>query len=125
MSEAEYTSVVNDMKLLDGTIFGLPIVFDTSDESIAVGDKLLLTYNGQNIGTLAVSEIFTPNKPAECIGCYGTSSLEHPAVQMVAMERGKYYLAGKVRPLRGREYPGLRLPGAAAVTASMRGAEAG
>lgn len=99
MSEAEYNSVVNDMKLLDGTIFGLPIVFDTADESIAAGDKLLLTYNGQNIGTLAVEEVFAPNKPVECINCYGTSSLEHPAVQMVAMERGKYYVAGKVEGL--------------------------
>lgn len=99
MSEEEYNSVVKDMKLLDGTIFGLPIVFDTADEGIAAGDKLLLTYKGQNIGTLAVDGVYTPDKPVECVNCYGTASLEHPAVQMVAMERGKYYVSGKVEGL--------------------------
>lgn len=98
MSEEEYNSVVKDMKLLDGTIFGLPIVFDTADEGITAGDKLLLTYKGQNIGTLAVDGVYTPDKPVECVNCYGTASLEHPAVQMVAMERGKYYVSGKVPP---------------------------
>jgi hypothetical protein len=28
---------------------------------------------------------------------YGVTTLEHPAVQMVAMERGRYYLGGKVQ----------------------------
>lgn len=86
------------MHLADSTMFGLPIVFDTADDSVIVGDKLLLTYNGQNIGTLTVDEKWVPNKPLECLKCYGTTSLEHPAVQMVAMERGKYYLGGRVRP---------------------------
>ncbi len=57
-----------------------------------VGDKVLLTYQGQNIGTVTIDSKWTPNKPLECLKCYGTSSLEHPAVQMVAMERGKYYI---------------------------------
>ena len=96
MSEAEYTSVVENMALPDGTTFGLPIVFDAADDSIVAGDKLLLTYKGQNIGTLAVEEKFTPNKAVECMKCYGTAAIDHPAVQMVAMERGKYYLSGKV-----------------------------
>lgn len=96
MSEAEYTSVVENMALPDGTTFGLPIVFDTADDSIVTGDKLLLTYKGQNIGTLAVDEKYTPNKAVECMKCYGTASIDHPAVQMVAMERGKFYLSGKV-----------------------------
>lgn len=28
--------------------------------------------------------------------CYGSTSLEHPAVSMVATERGPLYLGGKV-----------------------------
>lgn len=90
--------MVENMAMPDGTTFGLPIVFDTSDDSIAAGDKLLLTYNGQKIGALTVTEKYTPNKAVECMKCYGTASIDHPAVQMVAMERGKYYLAGTVRP---------------------------
>ena len=35
---------------------------------------------------------WAPNKPVEALHCYGTTSLEHPAVQMIAMERGKFYM---------------------------------
>ena len=28
----------------DGALFGLPVVMDTRDDSVAVGDKILLTY---------------------------------------------------------------------------------
>lgn len=53
---------------------------------------MLLTYQGQNIATLTVDSKWMPNKPVEALKCYGTSSIEHPAVQMISMERGKYYI---------------------------------
>ena len=31
--------------------------------------------------------------------CYGSSSLEHPGVQMISMERGRYYLGGRIHGL--------------------------
>ena len=43
---------------------------------------------------------WTPNKPLEAQKCYGTTSIEHPAVQMITMERGKYYMG----ELGGRRY---------------------
>lgn len=54
-----------------------------------VGDKVLLQYQGADIATVEITSKWVPNKPLECLKCYGTSSLEHPAVQMVAMERGR------------------------------------
>jgi len=95
-TEAEYLSIVNTMALPDGTVFGLPIVMDTSDESISIGDRLLLTYKEKQIAVMDVKEKFKPNKPLEAKLCYGTSSIEHPGVQMICMERGKYYLSGPV-----------------------------
>ena len=54
-----------------------------------------------------LSPRYTPDKPLECLKCYGTSSLEHPGTQMVAMERGKYYLGGALAGLAKpvREFP--------------------
>lgn len=43
-------------------LLGIPIVFDTDREDIQVGDKLLITYKGQNIGTLAVDCKWIPDK---------------------------------------------------------------
>ena len=99
MDEAAYTSVVNDMRLPNGLLFGLPVVLDTDSEDIQPGDKILLTYQGQKIATFDPSSKWRPNKPLEAKQCYRTTSLEHPAVSMVSGERGKYYMGGKVQGL--------------------------
>ncbi|CAG9465909.1 unnamed protein product [Pedinophyceae sp. YPF-701] len=102
MSEEDYKSVVENMRLADGKLFGLPVVMDTSDDSIAVGDKVLLTYKGQDIAVMTVGSKWSPDKVLEAKNCYGTTSLEHPAVRMISMERGKYYMGG---PVVGLEMP--------------------
>ncbi|GAB4819847.1 hypothetical protein N2152v2_006893 [Parachlorella kessleri] len=100
MGEEEYRSVVDLMHLPDGTIFGLPVVLDTEREDLAVGDRVLLTYKGEDLAVFTVGSKWVPNKPLEAQKCYGTTSIEHPAVQMISMERGKYYMGGKVEGLR-------------------------
>jgi len=99
MNEEDYQSVVEKAKTTNGTIFGLPIVMDTDSEEIVVGTKILMKYEGKDIAVMTVDSKWTPNKPLECMKCYGTSKLEHPAVQMVSMERGKYYIGGKIEGL--------------------------
>lgn len=58
--------------------------------------QVLLTYKGQDLAVLEVESKWVPNKTLETKLCYGTTSLEHPGTLMVATERGKYYLGGKV-----------------------------
>ena len=48
---------------------------------------------------MTVESKWSPDKPLECIKCYGTATIEHPGVRMVAMERGKYYIGGSVQGL--------------------------
>jgi sulfate adenylyltransferase len=55
MGEADYKSVVTDLKLTNGLIFGLPVVFDTNDARVVPGKKVLLSYKGTNIATLDVA----------------------------------------------------------------------
>jgi sulfate adenylyltransferase len=69
---------------------------DTSDASIREGDRVLLTYKGQRLAALDVESRWLPNKALEARHCYGTASLEHPAVAMVAGERGRWYLGGRL-----------------------------
>jgi len=107
LNDKEYTNVVETMKLSDGNILGLPIVMDTNDESIAVGDKLLLQFDGTPMAVMTVDSKWLPDKPLECLKCYGTASIEHPGVRMVAMERGKYYIGG---PLQGLGVPTREFP---------------
>ncbi|KAJ8600460.1 hypothetical protein CTAYLR_001458 [Chrysophaeum taylorii] len=107
MDEESYKSVVESMRLPDGLLFSLPVVMDTDDESIGVGAKILLKQGDLPIATMEVSSKYEPDKPLECKQLYGTASLEHPGTQMVAWERGKYYLGGKLVGLNKpvREFP--------------------
>lgn len=99
MNEASYNSVVEDMALPDGLIFGLPVVFDTDSEELEAGMTVLLKDGDRAIATVEFTDKFTPNKPLECLKCYGTSQIEHPGSLMVATERGKYYMGGKITGL--------------------------
>jgi sulfate adenylyltransferase len=99
MHQEDYEAVVANHRTSSGLLFGLPIVFDTDDASIVVGDRLLLTYQGQDLAVLTVESRWEPDKVKEAKGCYGTTSLEHPAVRMIASERGRIYLGGRVQGL--------------------------
>jgi len=99
MHQADYDAVVATNRTTSGLLFGLPIVFDTADASIGLGDRLLLTYRGQDLAVFTVESKWEPDKAKEAQGCYGTTSIAHPAVKMIATERGRFYLGGKVQGL--------------------------
>ncbi|MCP9888629.1 sulfate adenylyltransferase [Cyanobium sp. ATX 6A2] len=102
MHQEDYDAVVAGHRTSSDLLFGLPIVFDSDDETIAVGDRLLLTYRGQELAVLTVESRWEPDKAKEAQGCYGTTSIEHPAVRMISGERGRFYLGGS---LQGLELP--------------------
>jgi len=100
MDEETYKSVVENMELPSSNlIFGLPVVFDTDSESLQPGDVALLKDGDVAIATITFTDKYLPDKPLECLKCYGTSAIEHPGALMVATERGKYYMGGKVTGL--------------------------
>lgn len=99
MDEANYNSVINDMKLTNGLIFSIPIVFDTDDARVKPGAKVLLKYQHVPIAVFDVSSRYLAKKQLEAKKCYGTTSIEHPAVYMITAERGSYYCGGKITGL--------------------------
>ena len=99
MHQADYAAVVEGHRTTAGHLFGLPIVMDTDREDVSVGDKVLLTYKGQELAVLTVEDKWEPDKVVEAKGCYGTTSLEHPAVRMIATERRRFYLGGLIEGL--------------------------
>jgi len=99
MSEENYNSVVKQNRIESGLLFGLPIVMDTDREDIKPGDSVSLKYKDQELAILEIQEKWIPDKVIEAKSCYGTTSLEHPAVRMISMERKKYYLGGSIKGL--------------------------
>ncbi len=107
MDENNYNSVIKNNRNTDGLLFGLPIVFDSNNEKVKAGETILLTYKKQKIAVLEVSSKWEPDKSLEAELCYGTNSLDHPAVKMIFNERGRFYIGGRVYgfELPIREFP--------------------
>ena len=107
MDENNYNSVIKNNRSTSGLLFGLPIVFDSNNEKVKAGETILLTYKKQKIAVLEVSSKWEPDKSLEAELCYGTNSLDHPAVKMIFNERGRFYIGGRVYgfELPIREFP--------------------
>ena len=107
MDENNYNSVIKNNRDTNGLLFGLPIVFDSDNDNVKAGETILLTYKKQKIAVLEVSSKWEPNKSLEAVLCYGTNSLDHPAVKMIFNERGRFYIGGRVYgfELPIREFP--------------------
>ncbi len=96
MDENNYNSVIKNNRDTNGLLFGLPIVFDSNNKKVKAGETILLTYKKQKIAVLEVSSKWEPDKSLEAELCYGTNSLDHPAVKMIFNERGRFYIGGRV-----------------------------
>ena len=107
MDENNYNSVIKNNRNINGLLFGLPIIFDSNNEKVKAGETILLTYKKQKIAVLEVSSKWEPDKSLEAELCYGTNSLDHPAVKMIFNERGRFYIGGRVYgfELPIREFP--------------------
>ncbi len=107
MDENNYNSVIKNNRNTNGLLFGLPIVFDSNNEKVKAGETILLTFKKQKIAVLEVSSKWEPDKSLEAELCYGTNSLDHPAVKMIFNERGRFYIGGRVYgfELPIREFP--------------------
>jgi sulfate adenylyltransferase len=98
MKQADYDGIVDNMRTTNGDLFGLPVVLDVQDESLA-GKKVLLKYNGTNVAVLDAEDVWKPNKVKEAASSFGTTSTEHPSVQELFADLGQFYVGGKVTGL--------------------------
>lgn len=101
MNEEDYISVVETMRLKDGSLFPIPIVLDVKENSpYHVGDRILLCDQfGNPLATMDITSRFTPDKEKEVLGVYGTLDKVHPGVQYVMDEMHSVYIGGPVSQL--------------------------
>ena len=99
MNEADYLSVVKQMRLSNGLPWSVPITLSVTE---AVADTLkegtlvrLDTPAGQFAGILELAEKYRYSKEEEALNVYRTDDLKHPGVQVVD-QSGPVNLAGEV-----------------------------
>lgn len=100
LSEADYASVVTDMRLSDGSLWPMPITLDVSQgfaDQVEPGQDIALRdAEGVILAILSVSDKWTPDKAAEARHVFGTEDLAHPAVNYLHNVAGPVYLGGAV-----------------------------
>ncbi len=103
LTEQNYDSVVESMRLTDGTLWPIPITLDVSEEfakKISIGEKIALRdEEGVVIAILEVSDCWKPNKALEAEKVFGANDQAHPAVSYLFNHAGDYYLGGKLKGL--------------------------
>jgi sulfate adenylyltransferase len=100
MNEMDYNSVVESMRLADGTVWSIPITFAINariaatiqpDESIAlVGEEDEIIY-----AIMDVTDKFNVDQKNEAVKVFKTDDTEHPGVQKL-LSRSSTYLGGPI-----------------------------
>ncbi len=100
MSQQDYESVLNDMRLADGTLWPMPITLDVDAETAGAhnaGDKIALRdRTGLLVAVITVSDIWQPNKADEAEKAFGTTDKAHPAVAYLYDQAGDHYIGGSL-----------------------------
>jgi sulfate adenylyltransferase len=98
LGKEDYTSVVNNMRLADNTVWSIPVTLPVSLETAAtlkVGEEVKLVFNKEIFGVIKVAEWYEPDLDKEALLVYKTLDLAHPGVKRL-YERGPIYVAGVV-----------------------------
>ena len=106
LSEEDYDSVVENMRLANGALWPMPITLDVNEkfaETIEPGQDIALRdQEGVILAILSVSDKWVPNKAREAEKVFGADDLAHPAVNYLHNTAGNVYLGG---PIIGIQQP--------------------
>lgn len=102
LREPDYNSVVDRMRLVDGTVWPIPIALSITEQEADLWregmDIALKAPNGALVAILHESELYPYNRLVEARIVYGTTDPAHPGVARV-MAQGPYRLGGRVSVL--------------------------
>ncbi len=106
MGQADFQSVLSDMRLANGVVWPLPIVLDVTEETaekLSIGDVIGLTDgHGEVMALLHLSEKFRFDRQEAAVKIYGSDWEDHPGVRMIrAMQ--PVLLAGQIDLITGRQ----------------------
>ena len=100
MTEEDYLSVLETMRLKGGELFPLPVYLDVTKEfaeSLEISESICLRdQEGLIIAVMKLESIYQPNKQEEALEAYGTLDESHPAVSYLNHQTHEIYLGGEL-----------------------------
>lgn len=104
LSQADYTSVLQSMRLMNGAVWPMPITLDVTPafaDHTSLGEIILLRDGeGNALAELTISDRWTPDKIREAQLVFGTEDTTHPGVNALLNQTNSIYIAGSVRCLK-------------------------
>ena len=100
MSSPDYESVLDRMRLQDGTLWPVPICLDVTEvdagrfeagQSVALRDP-----EGFMLAIMHIEEIWACDKKIEAHALYGTLDTSHPGVDHLLNHSGGHYIGGRI-----------------------------
>jgi len=107
LNESDYKSVVNNLRLTDGTLWSIPITLDISREdieskSITPGTRLVLRdpRDDEALAIITVDDIYRPDQVHEAIQVFGADDPAHPSVAYLRNRVKEFYVGGKIQAIQ-------------------------
>ena len=104
MTRADYLSVIDRLRLADGTLWPMPITLDV-DAVMAQGmlpghEIVLRDRDGTPLAVMAVEDVFHPEGEREALRVFGTLDTGHPGVAEVLARADRVCLGGRIRGIQ-------------------------
>ncbi|TAK76384.1 MAG: bifunctional sulfate adenylyltransferase/adenylylsulfate kinase [Gammaproteobacteria bacterium] len=100
MNQADYESVLDQMRLSDGTLWPMPITLDADRqfaETVKAGDEIALRdTEGLLLAILQVEDCWQIDKQREAQAVFATTEDSHPAVAYLYRHTKDFYIGGKL-----------------------------
>lgn len=103
LNEEDYHSVLNRMRLSDGTVWSIPVTLSINEEEagrLSINEEVALIGDQDDVvyGLLKIGSIYKVDQAEEARKVFKTDDLEHPGVKKL-FERSSIYVGGSVRIL--------------------------
>lgn len=104
LTEKDYRSVVDDLRLASGDVWSIPITLDVSKTEASkfrVGERVVLRdlRNDNALSILTIEDIYEPDKNVEAKKVF-RGDPEHPAVKYLFDVAGDVYIGGALQALQ-------------------------
>jgi len=100
MTRGDYESVCSSMRLLDGTLWPIPITLDVPEDlarNLDAGRGLALRDpEGVLLAVLWVEEVWKPDLTLEAQTVFGTVDEDHPGVSHLLQSTHSWYVGGRI-----------------------------
>lgn len=104
LNKKDYDSVLNKMRLSNGSIWTVPINLDVTSqfvESLSLGERIILKDSeGFSIASMIISEFWKPDLKVEAKLLYNTVDQTHPGVHYLMNRINDYYVTGKLQLIK-------------------------